>query len=132
MTYVKMKEHGVSFAPIEWSASESKKQGYKPLFIDEVPADGSQHLDTYFTDEGTHIQEHWRILNEPMLTAPRMMVPIYDSETKYNKGEVVDCGGAYYRLKTERARGINPTDKTYWENISLTDLIKEISKENEQ
>lgn len=62
----------------------------------------------------------------------KAMTMDYDEAATYKKGDCVEFKDALYRLKTERARGIEPTDKTYWENISLTDLIKEISKENEQ
>lgn len=63
---------------------------------------------------------------------PHAPLSEFDFGKTYVKGDLVSAEGNFFRLKTERARGINPTDKTYWENISLTDLIKEISKENEQ
>lgn len=68
------------------------------------------------------------------LTTPTVnpQYPSYDEKVTYTKGDCVEFYGGIWRLKTERARGIEPTDKTYWENISLADLIKEISKENEQ
>ena len=56
----------------------------------------------------------------------------YDASVTYYIGKCVQFKGGIYRLKTERARNIEPTNKTYWENVSLSDLIKDISKENEQ
>ena len=69
------------------------------------------------------------------IEAPQSVDPVaegYDAILTYKKGDCVQFNGGIYRLKTERARNIDPTDKTYWENISLSKLINEIEKEIEQ
>lgn len=73
---------------------------------------------------------YWADVRATPLVNPQY--PSYDEKATYTKGGCVEFFGGVFRLKTERARNIDPTNKTYWENISLTELIKEISKENKE
>ena len=81
----------------------------------------------------SEVEEIKKEYRESLIRSPANTEDVagYDVNRTFLKGDVTRFNNSLYRLKTERARGIEPTNKTYWENISLADLIKEISKENE-
>lgn len=142
MEYVKLIDGELIFAPnpaiidgvkvYNPTEKQIKALGFKKFIDHDLPSVKiGYHLVAEYTELSKSIERTWTVekdAEEP----PKEIAATYDSTEMYVKGDVVDYEGYYYRLKTERARNIVPTNKTYWENISLTDLIKEISKENEE
>jgi len=53
----------------------------------------------------------------------------YSESTMYKAGELVQYNGEMYRFKLNRAKGILPTNKTYWEKVNMTTIINELKEE---
>lgn len=107
--------------------------GYKPLFItDEPQTPDGYHAEPTYTDKENEIEQGWAIVKDEPPRA-EIIAPAYDPSALYTREAIVEFEGGLYVLKTERARNIEPTDSTYWLNISLTAFIKDAikAKENE-
>lgn len=142
--YVKLKDGTLTYAPRKVKIGEATvynptdeqlaSLGYKPLVItDEPQTPDGYHAEPTYTDKENEVEQGWTIVkNEP--PCAEIIAPTYDSSALYTREAIVEYDGGLYVLKTERAWNIEPTDSTYWLNISLTELIKDAikAKENEQ
>lgn len=53
----------------------------------------------------------------------------YEDTVMYKNGDLAQYNNEMYRFKLNRAKGIKPTNKKYWEKVSMTTIINELNEE---
>lgn len=84
---------------------------------------------TYRDATEEEIEEQAKIEAEMFDEPTDPVANAYSVKTIYKTGELVQYNGEMYRFKLNRAKGILPTNKTYWEKVNMTTIINELKEE---